>query len=129
MKTRKNIHSLCQKNSLKRNVGLLVIGEEDKKQYVFIKDIDTFTYDHRLPRGRTKFVAIVYRLIVQQKYYKSCYGYIQINAKQINKIPKKAEHIRFRNCERKVNSTFMIYAVFESILVPKDNKKQNSEMK
>ena len=68
MKTRKNIHSLCQKNSLKRNVGLLAIGEEDKKQYVFIKDIDTFTYDLRLPRGRTKFVVIVYRLLVQQKY-------------------------------------------------------------
>ena len=47
----------------------------------------------------------------------------------MTKIPKKAEHIRFRNCERKVNSTFMIYAVFESILVPEDNKKQNSDMK
>ena len=68
MKTRKNIHSLCQKNSLKRNVGLLVIGEEHKKQYVFIKDIDTFTYDHRLPLRRTKFVAIFYRLLVQEKY-------------------------------------------------------------
>ena len=117
------------KNNFKRDVDLLFIEEEDKKQYVFIKDINTFPYDHRLPRGRKKFVAIVYRLLVQQKYQNSCYGYIQINAKQMTKIPKKAEYVRFNNCERKVNSTFMIYADFESNLVPEDNKKQKSDMR
>ena len=111
------------KNNFKRDVDLLFIEEEDKKQYVFIKDINTFPYDHRLPRGRKKFVAIVYRLLVQQKYQNSCYGYIQINANIQTKIPKKAEYVRFKNCERKVNSTFMIYADFESNLVPEDNKK------
>ena len=47
----------------------------------------------------------------------------------MTKIPKNAEHVRFKNCKRKVNSTFVIYADFESILVPEDNKKQNSDMK
>ena len=36
------------KNTFKRNVDLLLTEEEDKKQYVFIKDIHTFRYDHRL---------------------------------------------------------------------------------
>ena len=40
------------KNTFKRNVDLLLTEEEDKKQYVFIEDIHTFRYDHRLPRGR-----------------------------------------------------------------------------
>ena len=39
-------------------------------------------------------------------------------------MPKKGEYIRFKNYERKIKS-FMIYADFESILVPEDNKKQN----
>ena len=47
--------------------------------------------------------------------------------KQRIKMPKKGEYVRFKNCERKIKSPFMIYADFESILVPEDNGKQNPE--
>ena len=40
-------------------------------------------------------------------------------------MPKKYEYVNFKTFERKINSPFMIYADFESIIVPKDNKKQN----
>ena len=40
-------------------------------------------------------------------------------------MPKNGEYIKFRNFERKIKSLFMIYADFQSILVPKDNGKQN----
>ena len=40
-------------------------------------------------------------------------------------MPKKGEYITFKNFERKIKSIFMIYADFESILVPEDNGKQN----
>ena len=40
-------------------------------------------------------------------------------------MSKKGEYIRFKNYEKK--SAFMIYAEFESILVPEDNGKQNPE--
>ena len=43
------------------------------------------------------------------------------------KMPKKGEYVRLKNLERKVKSPFMIYADFESILVPEDNGKQNPE--
>ena len=43
------------------------------------------------------------------------------------KMPKKVEYVRLKNYERKVKSPFMIYADFESILVPEDNGKQNPE--
>ena len=33
----------------------------------------------------------------------------------------------FKNYERKIKSPFMIYADFESILVPEDNGKKNLE--
>ena len=40
-------------------------------------------------------------------------------------MSKKDEYLKFKYFEKKVKSPFMIYAYFESILVPKDNGKQN----
>ena len=42
-------------------------------------------------------------------------------------MPKKGECVKFENYERKIKSPFIIYADFESILVPEDNGKQNPE--
>ena len=48
-----------------------------------------------------------------------------MNDKQRIKMPKKREYVRFKNFERKLNSPLMIYADFESILVPENNGVQN----
>ena len=40
---------------------------------------------------------------------------------------RKGEHVKFRNYERKKKLLFLIYADFESILVPENNEKQNSK--
>ena len=40
-------------------------------------------------------------------------------------MPKKGEYIKFKIFERKLKSLFMIYADFESLLVPQGNGKQN----
>ena len=40
-------------------------------------------------------------------------------------MPTKGEFLKFKNYERKIKSQFMIYADFESILVPENNGKQN----
>ena len=42
-------------------------------------------------------------------------------------MTKKGETVRFKNYTGKINSLFMIYAEFESILVPENNGKQNSD--
>ena len=41
-------------------------------------------------------------------------------------MSKKDEYVKFKNYQGKRKSPFMIYADFESILVPEDNEKQNS---
>ena len=41
------------------------------------------------------------------------------------KTPKKGQYVRFKNYENKKKSQFMIYADFESILVPETNLTQN----
>ena len=39
-------------------------------------------------------------------------------------MPKKGEYVRFKNYKREIKPPIMIYADFENILVPEDNKKQ-----
>ena len=41
-------------------------------------------------------------------------------------MPQNVEYVKFKNYGRKIKSQFMIYADFESILVPKNNENQNS---
>ena len=44
------------KNTFKKNMNLLLIGEERKRHYVVIKDFITFMYNnHTLHRGRKHF--------------------------------------------------------------------------
>ena len=51
----------------------------------------------------------------------------KINGKQAIHMPKEGEYFKFKNGKRKINSPFMIYADFESILVPESNEKQNTD--
>ena len=41
-------------------------------------------------------------------------------------MSKKDEYIKLKNFGRKIKSPFMIYADFESILIPEDNGNQNA---
>ena len=40
-------------------------------------------------------------------------------------MPQEDEYVKFKSFERKIKSLFMIYADFESFLVPEDNVMQN----
>ena len=42
-------------------------------------------------------------------------------------MPKEGEFVTFKYYERKIKSLIIIYADFESILVPGNNRKQNLE--
>ena len=69
------------------------------------------------------FVVIVYMLSLKKKcHIKDC---LKINGKQRIILAKKGEYAKFKNLERKIKSSFMIYSDFESILVPEDSKMKN----
>ena len=42
-------------------------------------------------------------------------------------MPKKDKYVKFKNYEIKIKSQFIIYADSESILLPKENGKQNPD--
>ena len=58
---------VSNKRCEEKHADLLLIGEEDKRHYVLIKDFITFIYDHTL-HGKKIFLVIVYKLFVQKKY-------------------------------------------------------------
>ena len=83
-------------------------------------------YDHLLHRRRKHFCHYCLHTFIDKdilkRHIKNCF---QINGKQAIKMPKKGEYVKFKNFERKIKSSFMIYADFESTLVLEDNEKQN----
>ena len=52
---------------------------------------------------------------------------LKLMVKERIKMPKRSKYLRLENYERKINSSFNIYANFESILVLGDNEKQSSQ--
>ena len=127
IKTRENIKSIyVSKNTFKRHVDLLLIREEGKRHFVLIKKFKTLMHDHILHHGRKHFCRYCLKAFSAAEILKNHFNNIfKINGKQMIKMPNKGEYVRFNNYERKIKSPFIIYANFESILVPEDNGKQN----
>ena len=57
---------------------------------------------------------------ILKRHIKHCF---KINGKQRIAMPKNGEYVKFKNFERKIKSSFMIYVDSKSILVPEDNGK------
>ena len=59
---------------------------------------------------------------ILKRHIKDC---LKINGNQKIIMPKKGKYVKFKNCERKIKSTYTIYTYFESMLVSEQNEKQN----
>ena len=60
----------------------------------------------------------------EKRHANECF---EINEKQMIKITKKGETVKFKKYTRKIKSLFMICTDFESTLVPVNNGKQNPD--
>ena len=72
-----------QKCFEEKNVDLLIIGKEGKKQYVLLKDFNTLIYNHTLHHGRKHFCHYCLQAFSTDKilrcYVTDCF---KINGKQ-----------------------------------------------
>ena len=85
-------------------------------------------HNHTLHRKKKRFCRYGLQAFrteeISKCHIKDCF---EINGKQKIIMSKKDEYVKFKNYERKIiKSPFIIYAHFESILVPEDNGEQNS---
>ena len=82
--------------------------------------------DHSLNHERKHFCRYFLHPFITEdilkRHIKDCF---KINGKHKIKMRTKGEYVKFKNIERKTKLPFMIYANFESVLVPEDNRKQN----
>ena len=78
-------------------------------------------YDHNLHHGRKHFRRYCLQTFSSEKMLKShIKDFLKINGKQ-----RIIMHKNVNLFERQIKSPFIIYADFESILVPEYNKQQN----
>ena len=122
IKIRKNIQFTYQKY-----VDLLLLREEGKRHCVLIKDFNTFTYNQTLHRGRKHFCRYCLQVLSTEEILKR--GIIdccKINGKQTIIMPKRDNRLNSK-IMKKIKSPFMIYAYFESTLMPEYNGKQNAK--
>ena len=108
-------------------LDLLLIGEEGKRHYILIKDFNTFMYDHTLHRRRKHFCRYCSQAFnteeIIKRHINNCF---KINGKQRFIMPKKASMLNSKIMRVTIiMSPFMIYADFESLLVPEHNGRQN----
>ena len=119
MKKKKNIQSKYQKMLRRKICWLLLIGEGEKKH---CSCKNTFMFAHSLHYGRKSFCRYCLHAFITEgilkRHFNDCF---KINGKQTIKTPKKGEYVKFKNVEGKIKSPFMIYADFESILLPEYN--------
>ena len=78
-------------------------------------------YDHTLHRGRKHFCRYCLKAFsteeILKRYIKDCF---KVNGKKRIIIPRKGELVKSKHYEKKIKSPLIIYADFESILVPEN---------
>ena len=64
-------------------------------------------YDHSLHLGRKHFCRFCFHaFIMEENLKRHINDCCEINGKQVIKMPKKGEYVKFKNFERKIKSAF-----------------------
>ena len=79
-----------------------MIGEEDKRHYVLIKDFNSSMYDHSLRRGKESFCRYNLQAFntkeILKRHSKDCF---KINDKKMTIMSKNSECFKLKNYEKK----------------------------
>ena len=77
-------------------------------------------HDYTIPCGRKYFRRYCLQAFSAKQMLKCIVNKCsKINGKQRVKMAKKWEYVKFKNCDRIIESPFIIYADFETILLSK----------
>ena len=95
---------------------MLIIGEEGKRHYVFIKDFNTLINDDTLHRGTKHFCRYCLQTFsteeMLKRHIKDCF---KINDKEKIILPKKGKYVKFKNYEKKNKVT--VYKIMQTLKV------------
>ena len=78
-----------------------------------MKNFNRFMYNKTLHHGRKRFFRYCLKYFSSAEILQRHANYqFKMNDKQMIKMPKKCETVKFKNREKKIKSQFMIYADF-----------------
>ena len=109
-------------------LNLLLISNENKRHYTYIKDFNRFMYKKTKHHCKKRFCISCLQCFstkaILNNHIKNC---LIINKKQNIIMPKFGSKIFFKNYFKMIKSPFVIYCDFESILEPIDVAKQDEK--
>ncbi|CAB4003653.1 Gastrula zinc finger [Paramuricea clavata] len=121
------------KTKYDEHMELLLLGDGNgNNHYVLIKDINRMLYSVSGYEHKKHFCLHCLHSCkseeLLEKHRETC---IEVNGTQATKLPKEGTKIKFKNHRNSIPAPFVIYADFESILVPEEKKvdSENSEDK
>ena len=98
------------------HMELLLINKDEKNHYVLIKNFNKFMFNQTKNNCKKYFCMYCLQCFsredVLNEHIDNC---LSINGKQAIKMPKKGQHVNFRNYHKQIPAPFVIYADFEAI--------------
>ncbi|CAB4028816.1 Hypothetical predicted protein [Paramuricea clavata] len=109
------------------HMELLLLGDgEDNNHYVLIKDVNRMLFSVSKHTHKKHFCLHCLHSCVSkevlEKHKETC---LEVNGTQAVKLPKEGTKIKFKNHRNSIPVPFVIYADFESILVPEEKKVES----
>ena len=99
------------------HMELLLINKDEKNHYVLVKNFNKFMFDQTKHNCKKHFCMYCLQCFSREdvlaEHVKNC---LSINGKQAIKMPKKGQHVNFRNYHKQIPAPFVIYADFEAII-------------
>ncbi|CAB4023910.1 Hypothetical predicted protein [Paramuricea clavata] len=115
------------------HMELLLLGDgKGNNHYVLIKDVNRMLFSVSGYTHKKHFcLHCLYSCVSKESLEKHRETYIEVNGTQAVKLPNEGTKIKFKNHRNSMPVPFVIYADFESILVPEEEKveSENSEDK
>ena len=116
------------KKVFETTLDLLLIMEDEKQHYVWIKDFNRFMYNQSKHQHRKHFCRYCLQCFSSEEIlHKHTPNCIIINGKQAIEMPKKGSSVKFNNFHKQLPVPFVIYADFEAITQKIDSCQPNDE--
>ena len=117
------------KGEYEDHMELLLLGDGDgNRHYVLIKDVNRMLCSVSKHGHKQHFCLHCLHSCVSkevlEKHKETC---LQVNGTQATKLPKEGTKIKFKNHRNSMPVPFVIYADFESILVPEERKEKSED--
>ncbi|CAB3987960.1 Gastrula zinc finger [Paramuricea clavata] len=117
------------KTKYDEHMELLLLGDnEGGNHYVLIKDVNRMLFSVSGNSNKKHFcLHCLHSCVSEESLKKHSETCIEVNGTQATKLPSEGTKIKFKNHRNSMPAPFVIYADFESMLVPEERKVDSED--